>query len=120
MDKIHIRDLLLRCVIGVYERERDHKQDVVLNIVLHTDISRAGQSDDLNDTVDYKALRDRICAFVEDSACFLLERLAEGVAQVCLATPSVCRVEVTVDKPGALTYARSVAVEICREKQAGR
>ena len=41
VDKIHIRGLLIRCIIGVYERERKHKQDVLLNITLHTDLLAA-------------------------------------------------------------------------------
>ncbi len=114
MDKIHIRDLLVRCIIGVFDKERDHPQDIVLNLVLHTDTRHAAATDELADTVDYKSLRDRICAFVEPSSFKLIESLAEQVAQICLATPGVAKAEVTVDKPGALAYARSVAVSIER------
>jgi FolB domain-containing protein len=114
MDKIHIRDLLVRCIIGVFDRERDHKQDVVLSITLHTDARRAAGTDALEDTVDYVALRDRVITYVESSSFHLIESLAEAVAEICLAAAGVEAVDVTVDKPGALTYARSVAVEIHR------
>ncbi|MDT8388957.1 MAG: dihydroneopterin aldolase [Lentisphaeria bacterium] len=114
MDKIHIRNLLLRCVIGVFEKERHHRQDVRLNLVLHTDIQPAGVSDDLADTVDYVALRDHLAAVVESSSFHLIEALAEEIARICLADSLVRRVDVTVDKPGALTFAESVAVEITR------
>ena len=116
MDKIYIRDLLVRCIIGVFEKERDIKQDVVFNIVLHTDTTAAARSDDLADTVDYKDLRDRIIACVEPSSFRLIESLAEKVAAICLQSPLVEAVEVSVDKPGALTFARSVAVEIRRPR----
>lgn len=117
MDKIYIRDLLVRCIIGVFERERDHRQDVLVNIVLKTDARPAARSDELADTVDYKALRDAICHCVENSEYRLIESLAGKIAQICLATPRVEEVTVTVDKPGALTYARSVAVEITRSNR---
>lgn len=117
MDKIHIRKLLLRCIIGVFEKERHRRQDVVVNLVLYADISKAAESDDLADTVDYVALRDKLCAFVEASSFHLIEALAENIAEICLADPRVRKVDVTLDKPGALTYAESVAVEITRSRR---
>jgi dihydroneopterin aldolase/D-erythro-7,8-dihydroneopterin triphosphate epimerase len=115
-DKIHIRDLHLRCIIGAYEHERRDKQDVAINITLYADLSTARQTDRIEDTVDYKACKKRVLATVEESACRLVEHLAERVAQACLIDTRVRRVRVTVDKPGALRFARSVAVEITRNR----
>ena len=118
LDRIHIRDLKLRCIIGIYPDERREKQDVIVNITMFADLRPAGRSDRIEDTVDYKAIKKRIVALVEDSECFLVERLAEEVAQVCLADPRVARAEVCIDKPGALRFARSVAVSIVRGRGA--
>ncbi len=115
-DKIYIRDLHLRCVVGLYEEERRAKQDVIINIVLYADYRTACTTDRIEDTVDYKQIKKKVVAVVEASSFFLIERLAEAVAAICLETPQVERVEVTVDKPGALRFARSVAVEITRER----
>ena len=114
MDKIHIHNLLVRCVIGAFEHERDHRQDVVFDITLHADLGRAADSDNLDDTIDYKALRDQVVLKVEASSFHLLEALAEQVAAICLAHPLVEKVNLTVHKPGALTFAKDVAVEITR------
>lgn len=116
MDRIYIRDLALRCVIGVFPGERRRKQRVVLNIVLECDHRPAARSDRLEDAVDYKALKKKIRALVEASRFSLIETLAERVASLCLDHPRVARATVTVDKPGALRFARSVAVEITRER----
>ena len=116
MDKIYVRDLALRCVIGVFPEERNIKQDVLINLMLETNMLTSSVTDDLNDTVDYKGLKKRIVEVVEASDCQLIERLAELVAEVCLATAHVHAVTVTLDKPGALRYARSVAVEIYRTR----
>ncbi len=118
MDHILIRDLLARCIIGVREEERRHKQDVVINLVLSVDLRPAGKSDQLSDSVDYSTLKKRILAHVEQSHYSLVEALAEAVAGICLQEPAVRRVKVRVEKPGALRFARSVGVEIVRRKEA--
>lgn len=116
MDTIHISDLSFRCIVGVFPEERREVQDILLNIALCTDLSKAGRSDRLEDTIDYKALKKRIRRFVEDSSFQLIEALAEGVADLCLEIPQVAHVRVRLDKPGALRFARSVAVEIERSR----
>jgi FolB domain-containing protein len=115
-DKIHIRNLRLRTRIGVADWEKKAKQDLVLDIVLHHDQRAAAASDDVADTVDYKRIRDDIVAFLEDSEHELLEALAENVAARLLADARVHAVDVTVDKPGALRHADSVAVQIHRSR----
>jgi dihydroneopterin aldolase/D-erythro-7,8-dihydroneopterin triphosphate epimerase len=117
MDKIYIRDLCVRCIIGIYPQERTDKQDVVINIVLEGDLSSAGRSDDIADTINYKTIKKRVLKLVEKSSFFLVEKLAEEIAVICLKEKLVRRVTVTLDKPGALRFARSVAVEITRDKK---
>lgn len=116
LDKIHIRDLCVSCVIGIFPEERVKQQEIVLNITLHADLFRAGTTDSIEDTVDYKRVKKQVLALVADSSYFLLEKLAQKVADICLEDPLVHSVTVTADKPGALRYARSVAVEIRRSK----
>lgn len=116
MDKIVIRDLLARCVIGINDDERREKQDVIINLVISADLSRACRTDRFEDTIDYRALKKRVVDVVEKSNFFLLEALAEKIADVCLETDGVCEVQVSVDKPSALRFARSVAVEITRRR----
>ncbi len=116
-DKIYIRDLSIRCIIGVNQDERTEKQDVIINVILFTDTRRAGQTDDLEDSVDYKKVKKTILALVENSEFLLIEKLADEIAKVCLDNSKVQKVNVTVDKPGALRYTRSVAVKIVRTRE---
>ncbi len=118
MDRILISDLLVRCVLGVREEERREKQDVVLNLALDTDLRKAGQSDRLEDSVDYRSVKKRIVSMAETSQFRLVEALAEAVAEICLEHRAVSRALVRVEKPGALRFARSVGVEIIRERKA--
>ncbi len=116
LDRIGIRDLALRCIIGVYPDERRQKQDVNIDITLWADLRPAGLSDDLADTVDYKAIKKQIVAMVEPSQFQLVEALAEAIAGICLAAERVQQVRVAVAKPAALRFARTVCVEIIRRR----
>ncbi len=116
MDKIFIRELALRCIVGVYPEERREKQDIIINVELHADLRKAGRSDDLNDTVDYKAIKKAILKLAEESQFQLIEALAENVADIALMDEMVQQVVVTIDKPGALRFAKSSAVEIVRNR----
>ena len=117
MDRILIRDLLVRCVIGVTEEERRQKQDVLISLSLSLVLRAAGKSDRLEDSMDYSTLKKRILAHAEESRYFLVEALAESVADICLREPMVQRVKVRVEKPTALRFARSVGVEIVRKRE---
>ena len=117
MDFIHIRDLSLRCIIGIFPEERVTLQEVVLNLRLATPaVAAAARTDRIEDTIDYKTLKQRLITFVEASSFNLIETLADRVAALCLEDPRTLEVQVTVDKPGALRFTRSVAVEVTRRR----
>lgn len=116
LDRIHITDLLVRCIVGVRDWERTERQNVVLNVTLHADLTSACRSDDFAETVDYVTIKKRIIKMVESAEFFLLEKLAEETARACLEDPRVQRVDVMAEKPGALRFARTVAIEISRTR----
>jgi FolB domain-containing protein len=115
-DKILIKDLTLRCIIGVNESERREKQGVVINITLWSDFTKATKIDDIDETIDYKKMNKSIIELVKNSKFFLVETLAERISQLCLNNERVAKVKVTVEKPGALRYARSVGAEVIRKR----
>lgn len=114
MDKVLIRDLLARGVIGVYEYERNIKQDILINAVLFTDLHQAGKSDRIEDCVDYHKTAELLRQQAENAARFTVEALAEDLAQICLQNPAVEKVILRVEKPGVLEFTQSVGVEIER------
>ncbi len=114
-DVIEIHDLLVRTIIGVNDWERRERQDVVINIRMYTDTRRAGATDNIEDALNYRTVAKRIIGLTESSRFYLVERLAEEIARVCIQEFGVPRVEVRVEKPGALRFARSVGVCIERE-----
>lgn len=114
-DRLLIKDLLLRGVVGINQWEREHRQDILLNLTLFVDTSAAARSDDVADSLNYRSLTKAIIAFVEQSSFHLVEALAEGIAALCLRDFGADRVRVRVEKPGALRFAESVGVEIERD-----
>jgi dihydroneopterin aldolase/D-erythro-7,8-dihydroneopterin triphosphate epimerase len=116
-DRIEIRDILLRCIVGINEEERRERQDVVINVVMWTNLRPAAQSDSIENAVNYRTIMKQIVQLVEASTFFLVETLAEQVAAVCLSDSRVQRAEVAIEKPGALRFARSVGVRIVRTQE---
>jgi dihydroneopterin aldolase/D-erythro-7,8-dihydroneopterin triphosphate epimerase len=115
-DRIIIKDLLLRAIIGVNDDERSNRQDVLINLTLETDTRAAARSDDLADTVNYRSVTKQVIDLVETSQYLLVERLAEEIARVCLGHERVERVHVSVEKPTALRFASSVGLSIVRSR----
>lgn len=116
MDKIIIKDLLLRGIIGINDEERVNRQDILVNIVMYADTRAAAKSDDIDDAVNYRTITKRIIDHVENSSDFLVEKLVNDIAHIILTEHGVDRVQVRVEKPGALRFAESVGVEIERRK----
>ncbi|MBF0159480.1 MAG: dihydroneopterin aldolase [Magnetococcales bacterium] len=113
-DQIFIRDLHLRCIIGIQEWERHTKQDVLITVAITADLTTAGRSDNIDDTINYKKLTKQIIALTEGSSFQLVEALAEAIASLGLSDPRVTKVAVDVEKPGAVRFSRSVGVHIER------
>jgi 7,8-dihydroneopterin aldolase/epimerase/oxygenase len=114
MDIVFIRDLEVKTVIGVFDWERKIRQRLIFNIELGTDISSSAKTDSLDDTLDYKAISHAIEELAEASSYQLVEALVEDVAQMVMKDFGVRWLSITLDKPGAVSCARSVGVRIER------
>jgi FolB domain-containing protein len=117
MDRILIRDLLVRGIVGVNEEERRERQDVLINVELRVDTRAAAGSDDLAQSVNYRSVAKRLVAHVEGGRPLLVERLADELARIVLTEFPVSSLRLRVEKPGALRFARSVGVEIERSAE---
>ena len=116
MDKVFIRNLRARGIIGVNDWEREKPQEMLINITLYTDIQAVAQSDDIREGVNYRTVAKKVLAHAEHARRRTVEALAEDLARLCLEEPKVVRVQVRVEKPGAVRFADSVGVEIERPR----
>lgn len=117
MDIIYLNDLRIETVIGIYDWERRVKQTVILDLEMGADIRKAAASDNIEDTLNYKAVAKRLFAFVGDSEFELVETLAERVAELILKEFSVPWLRLRVNKQGAVRGVRDVGVIIERGKK---
>jgi len=113
-DLVLIEGLEVRTVIGIYDWERDIRQTVRLDLEMAWDISKAGQSDNIADTLDYKAVSKRLIDYVEASNFGLIEALAESCATIILTEFHVPWLRLKMSKPGAVRGSENVAVLIER------
>ena len=97
-DRVELRGLRVMALCGVLPEERTRRQPFEIDVDVFVDLSRAGATDALDDTVDYGSLCERIVALALDEQYSLLERFATRVAEVVLATPLVAAVTVNVRK----------------------
>lgn len=120
VDRVFIEDLRIQTVIGVFDWEREITQTISLDLQMAFDISAAGKSDDIADTLDYKTVSKRLIQFVEASKFQLVEALAEHCARIVLNEFPVTWVQLKLRKPGAVRGSSAVGVIIERSaKQAG-
>lgn len=114
MDTVFVRDLSLDAVIGVFDWERQVRQRISIDLEMGTDIARAASSDAIADTLDYKAISNRVRAIVEASQPQLVETLIEQIAQAIMTEFAVPWLRITIAKPGAVRGSAAVGVTIER------
>lgn len=112
MDQIHIRELSVDALIGVYDWERTQKTRLLIDVSILADLTKARTSDDVTDTIDYA----KLAAFIQDKAketqFELLEALGHFLCQAVLSAFAVSSVSLAITKPDILPDARAVTVTI--------
>ena len=97
-DRILLRGMRVMAYCGVLEEEQARRQPFEINAEIVADLTVAGSSDDLNDTINYGVLGDKIAALVESGRFALLEYFAQQVADLLLADPRATEVDVEILK----------------------
>ena len=116
MDKIFIKDLKVRGILGIHDWERVSPRDIVINVIVYADTRKAAKTDDIADCANYSALAKKVRAHAEYAARMTVEALANDLAEICLQEANVRKVIVRVEKPGAVAEAESVGVEVERAR----
>lgn len=105
---------------GLFKEEKKLGQRFVVDVELSTSLKAAGESDDMNDSIDYGKVFDAVKDIVEGKARNLIEAVAEEIAASLLKSfPSLeaCSVKVTKPNPPIQGYYESVSVQIYRERE---
>ena len=117
LDRIFIKDLLVRGIVGINPDERTKRPDILVNATLWADTRAAGASDDIADAVNYRTAAKAMIAHIEAGAPQLVERLARELLRICLESDErIQAVELSLEKPGAVRFSRSVGLTIYRTR----
>jgi len=119
MDRVFVEDLKVQTVIGIFDWEREIKQTISIDLEMAFDIRAAAESDNIEDTLDYKAVSKRLIQFIEKSEFQLVEALAERCASIILDEFPVNWLRLKLGKPGAVRGSSAVGVIIERGSHAG-
>lgn len=120
MDIIFLQDFRLELLIGIYPWERKMPQTVELDLEIGLPSSRAGETDRIEDTIDYGAVVARLRQSIAERHFDLLEALAEHVAKVLREEFGAPWVRVSITKLGMLRDIRRVGLTIERgDRNAG-
>lgn len=114
MDTVYVHGLAVDTVIGIFDWEREIRQKVVLDVEMAVDISPSAATEDIDRTVSYKDVSDRLTQFIEQSEFLLVETMAEEIAGLILAEFAVPFVRIKLGKPDAIANAHDVGVMIER------
>ncbi|MCY4263268.1 MAG: dihydroneopterin aldolase [Gammaproteobacteria bacterium] len=114
MDIVYIKELEVSTIIGIYDWERKELQTVSLDLEMGANIRMAAAADNIEKTLNYKAVAKRLIEFIESSEFFLVETLAEKTANIVLSEFDVPWLRLRLGKPGAVTGSRDVGVIIER------
>lgn len=116
MAVIRINDLKVRALIGAYSWEKVNKQELIINITIEYDASKACRSDKLKDALNYDSVANHIIKKVENSKYILLEKLTLKLLEGIMADKRVQAAHVRIEKPHALAQAKSVSFELSAEQ----
>jgi 7,8-dihydroneopterin aldolase/epimerase/oxygenase len=116
MDHVFIERLEIDTLIGIYDWERKIRQPLWFDLEMAFDNRVPAASDQIADTLDYKAVSKRLVEFVGASDYGLVETLAERCAELVIREFGVSRVRLKLSKPGAVRGARAVGVVIERSR----
>lgn len=116
MDKILIRGHTVQALIGVFPEERHAKQRLILDVDLTFSLTKAGQTDSVEDTINYAQVCDDLSEIAGSTDYQLLEALAEHMTQHVLDSYPCEAIRLLINKPDIMPNGTNVAIELCRSR----
>ena len=117
MGKTVIKNIRVRCLIGINLDEKKEKQEILISVEFNSDFSKASASDRIADTVNYHDIVTSVISLAENSHFNLIETLADRLVSICLEHKAITWAKVIVQKPKALKSADNVWVEVERTRE---
>lgn len=117
MDRIQLEGMSFHGRHGVRPAEREQPQEFKVTVEVDIDLSEAGRTDRIEDTLDYRLVRRIAKEVIEGTSQKLLETLAARIAAQVLELPMVAEVSVRIAKrPESMQPIDAAAVRITRKR----
>jgi len=115
VDSIFIEKLEVDAIIGIHPWERRVRQTLEVDVEMAADAAAAGE--DIANTVDYRAVAERIAEFIREGRFQLLETLCQELAETLRREFGPAWLKLSVSKPGAIARARTAGVSVERGRR---
>lgn len=116
LDQIFLNELYFQSLIGVYDHERVEKTQLRADLVLHTNLDNAANSDALDDTVDYAMVAQRVALIGASTRFQLLEALGREIIASLFEHFPIQKVELTLSKFNVVENCQSVGIRMIKER----
>lgn len=113
---IRIKNLKAQTILGIHDWEKEKPRDIIINAAITFADETSCTTDNVDDTLDYDALSQRIVAYVESVDTGLIEKLAHDVIALIMDDQRVTEATIEIDKPGAIKVSESVSVTLCKRR----
>jgi D-erythro-7,8-dihydroneopterin triphosphate epimerase len=117
---IRIKNLRLRTFIGIKEEERNNRQDVVVNVVITTNIHDAVVKNELETSLNYRDISKSLIHLLDGQRFELMEQMTFAALSKIMEHPKVLSCQIEIDKVGALRYCDSVSMTLTGDREDGK
>ena len=115
--EIKIKNLRLRTYIGIKDDEIRNQPDVVINVIIQYDASKAITDNCIESALNYRTITKKIIQYVQEGRFALLERMTQDVLDIIMSHEQVNEARVEIDKPHALRFSDSVSVSLMARRE---
>jgi len=111
-----IKDFIIYEIIGIHQNEKNNKQKIIFNIVIDVNQNIFPDENNLSSIVDYEKITNKLENLAKNKKYNFLESLAEDSFNEIFADKRINSVKIKIEKPDAITNARSVGVEVFKSR----
>ncbi len=114
---IKIKNFKFKTILGIYKWEEEFEREVIINLAIHTDHDRARFTNNINDTIDYDKITDKIKTLLLNKNFRLIEEMSQQILDLIMQDDRIKRCEIEVDKVGVIDGVESFAVLLSQNRE---
>jgi FolB domain-containing protein len=109
---IKLKKIAIQTFIGIHSFEKTRKQDLFLNLTIHTNFADACHTDNINDTIDYDIIYQKIKDFANNHNCELLEKFCYDLLKIIMQDSKIEQTILEVEKVRIFPNIKSCAIKL--------